>query len=170
MEAKRGENRRRETADTDAFTGAFHPHTAWFDTIQSKSLPVIRLSASLLTVRPRSGACVVFRLFFSFPPSAVLSSVSYYLSTQSTLPLTPWERTQKKNRTEHWRREHWAVPWAIPTDPNSANCLSGLRSMCVVISQCHVVFQIFPHVPDELSSAGYKTFQRALKSLKCLLF
>ena len=25
MEAKRGENRRRETADTDAFTGAFHP-------------------------------------------------------------------------------------------------------------------------------------------------
>ena len=31
----------------------------------------------------------------------VLSSVSYYFSTQSTLPLTPWERTHKKkqNRT-----------------------------------------------------------------------
>ena len=46
MEAKRGESWRRETPDTDAFTGAFHPHTAWFDTIQSKSLPVIGLSAS----------------------------------------------------------------------------------------------------------------------------
>ena len=27
-------------------TGAFHPHTAWFDTIQSKSLPVIGFSAT----------------------------------------------------------------------------------------------------------------------------
>ena len=32
--------------DTDAFTGALHPNTARFDTIQSKSLPVIGLSAS----------------------------------------------------------------------------------------------------------------------------
>ena len=36
-EAKKGESWRRETPDTDAFTGAFHPHTAWFETIQSKS-------------------------------------------------------------------------------------------------------------------------------------
>ena len=43
MKAKKGESWRR---DTDAFTGALHPHTAWFDTIQSKSLPVIGLSAS----------------------------------------------------------------------------------------------------------------------------
>ena len=28
MEAKKGESGRRETPDTDAFTGAFHPHTA----------------------------------------------------------------------------------------------------------------------------------------------
>ena len=35
-----------DSPDTDAFTGAFHPHTAWFDTIQSKSHPVIGLSAS----------------------------------------------------------------------------------------------------------------------------
>ena len=46
MEVKKGESWRRETPDTDAFSGAFHPHTAWFDTIQSKSLPVIGLSAS----------------------------------------------------------------------------------------------------------------------------
>ena len=46
MEAKKGERWRRETPDTDAFTGAFHPHAAWLDTIQSKSLPVIGLSAS----------------------------------------------------------------------------------------------------------------------------
>ena len=43
---KKGESWRRETPDTDAFTGAFHPHTARFDTIQSKSLSVIGLSAS----------------------------------------------------------------------------------------------------------------------------
>ena len=46
MEAKKGESWRRETPDTDAFAGTFHPHTAWFDTIQSKSHPVIGLSAS----------------------------------------------------------------------------------------------------------------------------
>ena len=40
MEAKKGESWRRETPDTDAFTGAFHLHTAWFETIQSKSHPV----------------------------------------------------------------------------------------------------------------------------------
>ena len=56
-----------------------------------------------------------------------------------------------------WNK-HWAVPWAIPTDPNSANCPSWLRSMCVVISQCHAVFQIFPQVPCELSSAGTGRF------------
>ena len=46
MEAKKGESWRRETPDTDAFTGAFHLHTALFDTIQSKSHRVIKLSAS----------------------------------------------------------------------------------------------------------------------------
>ena len=46
METKKGDSWRRETPDTDAFTGTFHPHTAWFDTIQSKSHPVIGLSAS----------------------------------------------------------------------------------------------------------------------------
>ena len=46
MEAKKGESWSRETPDTDAFTGAFHPDTAWFDTIQSKSLLVIGLSDS----------------------------------------------------------------------------------------------------------------------------
>ena len=37
MEAKKGDSWRRETPDTDTFTGAFHPHTTWFDTIQSNS-------------------------------------------------------------------------------------------------------------------------------------
>ena len=46
MEAKKGKSGTRETPDTDAFTGAFHPYTAGFDTIQSKSLPVIGSSAS----------------------------------------------------------------------------------------------------------------------------
>ena len=46
MEAKKGESGMRETPDADAFTGAFHPYTAGFATIQSKSLPVIGLSAS----------------------------------------------------------------------------------------------------------------------------
>ena len=46
MEAKKGESWMRETPDTDAFTGAFHTHTAWLDNIQSKSLQVIGLSAS----------------------------------------------------------------------------------------------------------------------------
>ena len=46
LEVEKGESWRRETPDTDAFIGAFHPHRAWFDTIQSKSLPVIGLSAS----------------------------------------------------------------------------------------------------------------------------
>ena len=46
MEAKKGESGMREMPDADAFTGAFHPYTAGFDTIQSKSLPVIGLSAS----------------------------------------------------------------------------------------------------------------------------
>ena len=43
---RKRESWRRETPDTDAFSEAFHPHTAWFDTIQSKSLPVNGLSAS----------------------------------------------------------------------------------------------------------------------------
>ena len=73
MEAKKGESWRRETPDTDAFTGAFHPHTAWFDTIQSKSLPAIGLSAlrvkklaynkSHFTVWPSSGAFATISLF-----------------------------------------------------------------------------------------------------------
>ena len=82
MEAKKGESWRRETPDTDAFTGAFHPHTAWFDTIQSKSLPVIGLSPSRvkklakdkshLTVWPSfrgsCGPCVATHLLFLKPP------------------------------------------------------------------------------------------------------
>ena len=75
MEAKKGESGTRETPDTDAFTGAFHPYTAGFDTIQSKSLPVIGLSASSvkklalnkshLTVWPSSSACVATISLFS---------------------------------------------------------------------------------------------------------
>ena len=84
MEAKKGERWRRETPDTDAFTGAFHPHTAWFDTIQSKSLPVIGLSASRvkklaynkshLTVWPSSGACVATISLFSETSNEELSN------------------------------------------------------------------------------------------------
>ena len=43
---KRERAKGRETPDTDAFIGAFHSYAAEFDTIQSKSLPVIGLSAS----------------------------------------------------------------------------------------------------------------------------
>ena len=48
--SEKGESWRRETPDTDSFTGAFHPHTALFDTIQSKSLSFIELSASVLVL------------------------------------------------------------------------------------------------------------------------
>ena len=75
MEAKKGESWRRETPDTDAIAGAFHSHTAWFDTIQSKSCAVIGLSASRVkklawnkshfTVWPSSGACVATISLFS---------------------------------------------------------------------------------------------------------
>ena len=74
MEAKKGESWRRETPDTDAFTGAFHPHTAWFDTIQSKSVPVIGLSASRVKklAENKSGRASVLVLlrfrFFLKPP------------------------------------------------------------------------------------------------------
>ena len=62
---------------------------------------------------------------FSFPPSAVLS---YYLSTQSTLPLTPRERTQKK-KTEQNTEEENTEPCPgpsqlIPTLPTAlADCV-----------------------------------------------
>ena len=76
MEAKKGESWRRETPDTDAFTGTLHPHTAWFDTIQSKSHPVIGLSASRvkklakINLTTRSGRALVpvlllFRFFWN---------------------------------------------------------------------------------------------------------
>ena len=75
MEGKKGESWRRETPDPDAFAGAFHSHTAWYDTIQSKSRAVIGLSASRvkklawnkshLTVGPSSGACVATISLFS---------------------------------------------------------------------------------------------------------
>ena len=76
MEGTKGESWfRRETPDPDAFAGAFHSHTAWYDTIQSKSHAVIGLSASRVkklawnkshfTVWPSSGACVVTISLFS---------------------------------------------------------------------------------------------------------
>ena len=75
MEAKKGKSWRRQTPDTDAFAVAFHPHSAWFDTIQSKSPPAIGLSAtrvkklawnkSHLTVWASSGACVATISLFS---------------------------------------------------------------------------------------------------------
>ena len=36
-EAKKEESWRWETPDTDPFAGAFHPHTAWFDTIEMQN-------------------------------------------------------------------------------------------------------------------------------------
>ena len=141
------------------------------DSIPSSQNHCRSLGCQLPSLRyGRASVLVLYSAYSSASPHQ-LSSPQSPITLAPRAPY-PWPlgNEHKKNRTEHWRREHWAVPWAIPTDPNSANCLSGLRSMCVVISQCHVVFQIFPQVPGELSSAGYKTFQRALKSLKCLLF
>ena len=97
MEVKKGERWRRETPDTDAFTGAFHPHTAWFNIIQSKSLPVTGLSASHvkklawnkshLKVWPSSGACVVTILLFSEISNEEFShEKTQRLYTGSTIP------------------------------------------------------------------------------------
>ena len=76
MEAKKGESWSRETPDTDAFTWAFHPHTAWFDTIQSKHFRSlgcelhVSKSSPKINVTLRSGrAPVIVLLPFSSPPS-----------------------------------------------------------------------------------------------------
>ena len=74
---KDGSNKGRElkerNACTDAFTGAFHPHTAWFDTIQSKSLPVIGLSTS------KSSPKINLTLLSGRPPVLVLLRFRFLL-------------------------------------------------------------------------------------------
>ena len=51
-------------------TGALHPHTSWFDTIQSKSLPVIGLSASRVKKVAKITCCYDFAFFWNLQSQA----------------------------------------------------------------------------------------------------
>ena len=90
----------------------------------------------------------------------------HQLSSPITLgPRAPYPLgTNTKNRTEQWKRGHWAVPWAIPTLPTAlADCVRYALSS--VSSMPYFIFLNKSAVRIE-----FRRVQLALKSFKCLFF